>query len=359
MRTLIYTACSIALIFAACKKDPAATSEKIEKKAHTAPGTERIGYQQVGAPGVEAQGADIAVTDINGNGIPDIFLLHHDAPTPGANEFRYQIAYDVNGSGSTSSYSGVKSLWSGVSAADGAGIAIGDIDRNGVPDLLLMTYDAPAGPNTFKYKIGFNLNANGDPATWSGFFTIPGVSYDGQGAGAALGDIDGNGVLDLLLVACDGRATGELRYQIAFNLNTGGQAATTLPNYVTVGHVAINNQGAGAALADLNGDGKQEAFFLGYDNPGGTNNFRLFGSTLNKQGYADVTFSPYHQFEGVCSEAQGAGIAIADIDLDGDKDAVFLAEDNPPGTNSFRYYVAYTVKKSRFDQSWYPRDIPQ
>ena len=40
----------------------------------------------------------------------------------------------------------------------GAGLAIADINRNGVPDMVLMAYDGPARANNFRYKIGWDVN---------------------------------------------------------------------------------------------------------------------------------------------------------------------------------------------------------
>jgi hypothetical protein len=235
-------------------------------------------------------------------------------------------------------------------------MSIGDIDKNGIPDIVLMSYDAPSsGPNVFKYIVGFNLNASGNPAYWSNFYTIPGISSRAMDASAALGDIDGNGTLDLVLAACD--ATGYIRYQIAFNLAANGQAATTLPNYVTVNHVAANNQGLGVDLSDLNGDGRPEVIFMGYDNPSGLNYFRTFSATFNTDGSLS-NLTPFQQFTGVCYEAQGAGVALADIDRNGVKDIVFMAEDNPSGTNYFKYYVGWDMRQNRTTKAWVPAELP-
>lgn len=43
----------------------------------------------------------------------------------------------------------------------GAGIAIGNIDNNPMPDVVIMAYDNPAGANSFRYRIGWNLNRDG------------------------------------------------------------------------------------------------------------------------------------------------------------------------------------------------------
>ncbi|MCW3465899.1 FG-GAP repeat domain-containing protein [Chitinophaga nivalis] len=339
----------------ACKKEAATPADdKTNKIPESVAGVPVLpNYYQIPAPGHSADGANIAITDINGNGKPDIFLMIEDAPV-GPNQYRYVVAYDVNENGVATTVSGVKYVQAPGDYAEGSGMAIGDIDRNGVPDLILMSYDAPPGPNQFRYKVGLNLNINGDAALWTNYYTIPGVSDDGQGAAIALGDIDDNGLQDLILVAGDGPATGELRYQIAFNLNNVGQASTVLPAGVTLNHVASYMQGVGVALADLNGDRKQEVFFMGYDNPLGPNEFRCLTGTFNKQGVLESRSNGYESYTGICDESQGAGIAVYDIDRDGIKDMVFMADDNPPGANAFRYYVGFQLTKNRIRNTWVP-----
>ena len=43
----------------------------------------------------------------------------------------------------------------------GAGVAIGDIDKNGRPDMILMGIDNPKGKNNFWYKVLYDIDENG------------------------------------------------------------------------------------------------------------------------------------------------------------------------------------------------------
>ena len=45
-------------------------------------------------------------------------------------------------------------------AGDGAGIAIGAIGGGGRPDMVLMAYDDPRGGIQFRYRVGYDLDAD-------------------------------------------------------------------------------------------------------------------------------------------------------------------------------------------------------
>ena len=62
----------------------------------------------------------------------------------------------------------------GWDAQDG-GIAFGDFNNNGVPDVVLMEVDAPLGQNTFRYTIGWDVNSKGNAQSWSVFPAVGGA----------------------------------------------------------------------------------------------------------------------------------------------------------------------------------------
>jgi hypothetical protein len=56
------------------------------------------------------------------------------------------------------------------------------------------------GANKFWYQIGWDLDTNGNPDSWSSSIGGPELGKNHDGGGAAIADIDGNGKLDLLLM---------------------------------------------------------------------------------------------------------------------------------------------------------------
>jgi hypothetical protein len=77
----------------------------------------------------------------------------------------------------------------------GAAIVIGNIDGDPAPEMVLMAYDNPAGPNTVRIAIGRNIDTPGSlgapfgfPRDWNG-----NGSYESCVANNVNSDMDGNG----------------------------------------------------------------------------------------------------------------------------------------------------------------------
>ncbi|MCW3466127.1 FG-GAP repeat domain-containing protein [Chitinophaga nivalis] len=354
---ILYCVCCIAALYlTACKKEAQLTTASADKTADK-PAPARKPKAKVintlNAFGWIIEGGDVAATDLNGNGIPDLIYLINDAPA-GPNYFRYYVGWDVSETGYPSSVTGIKQIASNSSISEGAGIAVGDIDKNGIPDLVLLAYDAPDGPNNFVYIVGFNLNANGDPAYWSSPITVFGTNYVAQGAAASLADIDANGTLDLLLSSYHFDVEGKFTYKIAFNLNSAG-FSTNIKDYgvhagTYLGHII---QDIGTALADLNGDGKQELFIVGNDNPPGQNSFRVITATVTPTGELEKV-SGFKQYEGLGESGQGTGVTIADFDRDGTRDILFLSVTDTPAEDYYKYYIGYSITWNPRSKTWEP-----
>ena len=215
------------------------------------------GLVTMGGLGSENAGGGAAIADINGNGKPDLLLMGIDNPA-GANSFQYKIGWDLNASGSATSWSSVVTVGGLGSENSGGGAAIVDINGNGKPDLLLMGIDNPAGANSFQYKIGWDLGASGSVTSWSGVFTVTGLGSENAGGGAAIADINGNGRPDLLLMGIDNlEGADSFQYKIGWDLDASG-SATSWSGVVTVGGLGDYNSGGGAEIADINGNGQPD-----------------------------------------------------------------------------------------------------
>ena len=290
-------------------------------------------YIKIDGVGHEGQGAGVAFADINRNGKPDMVLMAYDNPAQG-NTFRYRIGWDFNyNNGRASSWAPGYISVNGVGwEGEGAGIAFADIDGNGVQDMVLMAYDAPAGPNSFRYRIGWNLGTNGVTANWSNTVEIAGIGDDGDGAGVALGDINGNGTLDMVLMATDGSRFG---YRVGWDLGANGTTANW-SNPIWVNGMGSVAEGADVALADINLDGTLDLVLMAYDAPGGANNFRYrIGYHLGNNGRARET-SRWYMLKGFGDLGQGMGLAYQ-YHRDSGPVLVVMAYDNPSGANNFRY----------------------
>jgi hypothetical protein len=303
-------------------------------------GSSQAQIVQVSGLGEEGQGADLAVLDLDPGG-PDMIVMAYDNP-PGANTFRYRVGKNLNASGIAAGGWSAPVIVPGVGwEGQGAGVAVAYLDANPRPELILMAYDNPAGGNSFRYMVGWNLNANGIAASWANFPQIPGVGWEAQGAAAAVGQIDANPMPDMVFLAFDNPpGFNSWRYRIGFNLKADGNATSWMVGAPFIRGAPLSEaQGAGVALTNLDANPRPELVLMTYVNPVGANNFYyLIGWNLNAAGVA-TTWSAPPMLSGVGAEGQGAGVALACLDSDRRRDWIFMAYDNPPGANSFRYVV--------------------
>ncbi|WP_421799257.1 hypothetical protein [Haliscomenobacter sp.] len=315
---------------------PSSPNMKIKISGVSAPIKSYISTPGVGDLG---QGAGVAFANLNGNIYPDLIVMAYEASqVPG--QFKYKVGFDVDAKGQPKSWSPVYAI-DGVGMAEGAGLAIGDIDNNNQPDLILMAYADKAGRNEFCYRVGKNLNYAGIATQWGEIVHVEGLGAVGDGAGIALYDLDKNKKLDIVLMAYDGAVGGnQFRYKVGKNIDTQGKTSIW-SNPVFIPGVGDLGEGAGLAFEDLDKNGLPELIFMAYDSPNGDNNFRYkIGWDVDQNGVTTKWPLPaYYTTTGVGDVGEGADLAIYDIDLDGKPEAIFMAYDAPKGKREFRYKV--------------------
>jgi hypothetical protein len=284
------------------------------------------------AAAATGKGAAIIATNlVDSAGVKDLFLVWHDR-----SNFVYTHTSSIQGTGAPQSWRTPVSIGGAPPPHNAFGhwniqnmsAAVGDIDGNGVLDLLLVMYasfDSLIGttngsipphlvrtPNKFYYRIGWNLDGGGNATSWSGFQEVAGVDTDAQGVGAALADIDGDARLDLVLLAY-ATSPWKFRYRIGFGMRSDGTATSWAANYVSApGFLEPPVVGAGVVVADIDLDGVLDILLLAYttENAGLDGRFRYrVGWSLGADGKASRWSRDFH-LRALGPSAAGAGVAL-------------------------------------------------
>ncbi len=205
--------------------------------------------------GYDNKGGGAALAYINGNDRPDLILMGIDDP-PGVNNFWYKMGWDLDTSGNAVSWGGKITVGGIGNCTSGGGVAVAYIDKNEIPDLILMGVDNPDGADHFRYRIGWNLDADGQTSEWGTVIQVdsPALGPNNAGGGAAIGYVNGNARPDLILMGInDGIQIppfidypDDFYYTIGWDLGEDGRTSDWRANTVVPG---IGNLTAGGGVA--------------------------------------------------------------------------------------------------------------
>jgi hypothetical protein len=140
------------------------------------------------------------------------------------------------------------------SAVMGGGGVLGDLDGDGDLDALLVESLIGGG------GIGIWMNDG-----TGHFYSAPGLGGEGYPRGVAVGDLDGDGDLDVFTTNAAPPIQMPLYYHwVEVWLNEGGAQGGTPGHFSSTGERLDDSQGRGIALGDVNGDGDLDAFVTYY-----------------------------------------------------------------------------------------------
>lgn len=229
----------------------------------------------------------------------------------------------------------------------GAGVAIGDIDKNGRPDMILMGIDNPKGKNNFWYKVLYDIDENGYYSKESSILSISAEGWENSGGDIALCDLNNNGILDMVLLCTDKPTTAGRAYRwyyVAYDLKPDGHY-NSLSSLNTETELGFFYDGAGIDICDINKNGTPDLLMMVYDAPEGENSFRYqIAFDLQSNGNY-LSLSPVYEVPGLGHDGDGAGVAVGDIDNNGTLDILFMALDAPSGKDKFVYEILPNIDK--------------
>jgi FG-GAP repeat len=333
-------------------------------------------------------GEVMAVGDINGDGIPDLIIGASGASPNG--QSHAGSVYVVYGTRSgfpdplpLSTLNGTNGFRiDGTNANDAIGysLATGDVNGDGITDLIIGGLNEISGGGTLAGKVFVVFGKNG---AWPASSTMStytdgtqGFELDGQdngggrcGRAVASTDVNGDGKADII-IGCYVEQTfgGSGKVYVVFGKSGVWSASNALSTssfingangFVLVGLTEEDFVGISVAAGDINGDGKGDIVIgaTGYGHTGmGTDDgygtvYVVFGSSsawsssysLNIGG-ALINGTNGFQINGI-SRAQSfadGGLAAADINGDGKADLLIGDRNNPSnGVNGGRAYVVF------------------
>jgi hypothetical protein len=265
----------------------------------------------------QSLGSGAALFDFDGDGLLDIYLLQNGGPGGARNRLFKQLP------GGT--FQDV-SAGSGLDIAGyNMGVAVGDVNNDGRPDVLVSQYG------------GVHLFLNNGDGTFTDVTKDAGLSNPSWGSSAAFVDYDRDGWLDLVLVNyvdydptwpcpsasgapeyCGPSAFGGRVTRLFRNLGAGARGESVRFQDVTVasGLGRAAGPGLGVVCADFDGDGWPDIFVA---NDGKPNHL-----WINRRDgtFAEEALRRGVAYNGLGVAQAGMGVALGDVDGDGHFDLV-------------------------------------
>jgi uncharacterized delta-60 repeat protein len=262
----------------------------------------------------------VASGDVNGDGFADTILVSGPG-TP------IRVAV-ISGDDNVTYLAGPFDPFDG-DFSGGGFVAAGDFDNDGRAEFV-VTPDQGGGPRVTVWSLG----ADNLPILRGNWFGINDPNFRG-GARAGIGDVNGDGVLDLAVAA---GFQGGPRVALYNGRTVFGIRPTPMTGDFFAFEQALRN-GVYVTIGDVNGDGFGDLIFGA--GPGGSARvLTISGQRLLTNGSAAAIAAPLSNFfvSGVANSNRG-GVRVATADVDGDNRADVIVSSGERTASSARVYL--------------------
>lgn len=182
--------------------------------------------------------------------------------------WRYKIAYDIQDDGTPVSYSPEQALTGvGNDDIKEIGAALADINGDGSLELVLAAFHSTA-PYNFEYKIGRNINASTGAATWDATTYKQNISNTAYAGGIDIAKINTNeSTAPTSMFWSRYNYSGFPVSEAHLNKTTGllGSTIRTF-NYDIISSVSASATGGGVGVGDIDRDGVMDVVNMAYFN---------------------------------------------------------------------------------------------
>jgi hypothetical protein len=280
----------------------------------------------VGEGAYALAGSSAAAGDVDGDDVEEILVGAHQEDEGGTYA---GAAYVVSGpvSGTTSlTLADAKLVGEEIYDYAGVSVAAGDVDGDGVEDILVGASGSDAGgvDSGAVYVVSGPVSGTLDLAEADA--KLVGDTGDLAGASVSSGDVDGDGVGDVIA----GAPAGLVTYLVLGAVS--GTASLSLADTKLVGEAFGDNTGSSVSSGDVDGDGVDEilvgAFFEG---TGGSHAGAAYVVLEHADGTVDLSLADAKLMGEAAGDQAGISIAAGDTDGDGAQDVLVGANGQDAG----------------------------